>query len=438
VKLQEPQVRPLRTADWDALVFPSSNRPKFEFIINLKAAKQIGLAISSGVLGRADKMLRLLTPLKSQMPNQLDSGQRLVPRRTKAVYAGFRFRFPRFGFRFCHRFEGGFMKGVTLAVSVSFVLCFCGVAPAQLTKLTIGNNTLSAAGLPAWMAKESGIFRKNGLEVQIVYFRGGTITTMALIARETPISQVSGPPMVSAALKGADAVMIAGGNVVAEYWLISRPDIKTAEQLKGGSVAIATFGGLSDGMARIAVQKLGLNPVKDITLVQIGTIPERLSALDTGKVQAAMLNAPDNFRAQKRGLYKLMGVRLPYQGIGVGTTRAFIRENPDVARRYIRSQVEAVHHLKTDREAGTKVLAKYLALQDKEILQKAYDDGVNDEILPTKQYPTLEGIKKILEPLGETDPKAKAAKPEDFVDMRFIRELDESGVTNDLYKGDTK
>src|SRR6185437_6766245 len=202
-------------------------------------------------------MLRLLTPLKSQMPNRLDSGQRLVPGRTKAVYAGFRFRFPRFGFRFCHRFEGGFMKGVTLAVSVSFVLCFCGVAPAQLTKLTIGNNTLSAAGLPAWMAKDSGIFRKNGLEVQIVYFRGGTITTMALIARETPISQVSGPPIVSAALKG-------------------------------GSVAIATFGGLSDGMARIALQKLGLNPVKDITLIQIGTIPERLSALDSGKVQGAM------------------------------------------------------------------------------------------------------------------------------------------------------
>ena len=82
------------------------------------------------------------------------------------------------------------------------------------------------------MAKESGIFQKNGLDVQIVYFRGGTITTMSLVARETPISQVSGPPMVSAALKGADAVIIAGGNVIAEYWLMSKAEIKTAEQLK--------------------------------------------------------------------------------------------------------------------------------------------------------------------------------------------------------------
>ena len=326
------------------------------------------------------------------------------------------------------------MKRVTFVFSF-LMLCSYGVTSAQVTKVTIGNNTLSAAGLPAWMAKESGIFRKNGLDVQIVYFRGGTITTMALIARETPISQVSGPPVVSAALKGADAVMIAGGNVVAEYWLMSKAEIKKAEQLKGGSVAIATFGGLSDGMARIALQKLGLNPVKDVTLVQIGTIPERLSALDTGKVQAAMLSAPDNFRAQKRGIHNVVTVRLPYQGIGVGTTRTVIRENPDMVRRYVKSQVEAVHRLKTDREAGLRVLAKYLNLQDREILEKAYDNGVTDEILPAKQYPSLEGIKKILEPLGETDAKAKAAKPEDFVEARFIKELDESGFIDDLYKG---
>ena len=327
------------------------------------------------------------------------------------------------------------MKAMILAVSLIISISFCSVVSAQLTKVTIGNNTLSTNGLPAWMAKEAGIFGKNGLDVQIVYFRGGTITAMALIARETPISQVSGPPIVSAALKGADAVMVAAGNVVSEYWLMSKPELKTAAQLKGGSVAIATFGGLSDSLSRVALQKLGLNPAKDVTLVQIGTIPERLSALESGKVQAAMLNAPDNFRAQKRGLYNLMEVRLPYQGIGVGTTRTFIRENPDVVRRYVKSQIEAVHRLKTDREAGIRVLGKYLNIQDREVLEKAYDDTITDEKLPRKQYPSLEGIKKILEPLGETDPKAKAAKPEDFVDMRFIKELDDSGFIDELYKG---
>ena len=308
-------------------------------------------------------------------------------------------------------------------------------AEAQLTKVTIGNNAISGNGLPAWVAKEAGIFRRNGLDVQIVYFRGGTITAMALVARETPISQVSGPPIVSAALKGADAVVIAGGNVVSEYWLMSRPEIKTAEQLKGGSIAIATFGGQADAISRIALQRLGLTAGKDVAIVQIGTVPERLSALDKGRVQAAMLNPPDNVIAQKRGFFSLIGVRLPYQGVGVSTTRAFIRENPDVVRRYVRSQVEAVHRIKTDREFGIKVLAKYLSSQDKEILEQTYDDIRSDEKLAPKQYPTLEGIKNILDPLAETDPKAKAAKPEDFVEMRFIKELDDSGFIDDLYKG---
>ncbi len=225
---------------------------------------------------------------------------------------------------------------------------------------------------------------------------------MALVARETPISQVSGPPIVSAGLKGADAVMIAGGNVVSEYWLMSRPEIKTAEQLKGGSIAIATFGGQADFISRIALQRLGLTPGKDVSILQIGTVPERLSALEKGRVQAAMLNPPDNVMAQKRGLNSLVDVRLPYQGVGVATTRAFIRENPEVVRRYVKSQIEAVHRIKTDRELGLKVLAKYL--------------------------------ENILEPLASTDPKAKAAKPEDFVDIRFIKELDESGFIDELYK----
>ena len=327
------------------------------------------------------------------------------------------------------------MKAVILAVSLFVQFLFCSVASAQLIKVTVGNNAISGNGLPAWMAIEAGIFRKNGLDVQLVYFRGGTITAMALVARETPISQVSGPPIVSAVLKGADAVMIAGGNVVSEYWLMSRPEIKTAEQLKGGSVAIATFGGQADFISRIALQRLGLTPGKDVAIVQIGTVPERLSALDKGRVQAAMLNTPDNVVAQKKGLYNLVSVRLPYQGVGLATTRTFIRESPDIVRRYVRSQIEAVHRIKTDRETGLKVLAKYLASTDKEILEMTYDDIRSDEKLAPKQYPTLEGIKNILEPMAQTDAKAKAAKAEDFVDMRFIKELDESGFIDDLYKG---
>jgi len=257
---------------------------------------------------------------------------------------------------------------------------------------------------------------------------------MALLARETPISQVTGPPVVSASLRGSDAVMIAGGYVLADYWLMSRSEIKTAEQLKGGSIAVSTFGGQSEFVARIALKKLGLTPGKDVTFVQIGSPPDRLTSLQTGKVRGAVLNPPDSFVGEKKGFYTLVQVSLPTQSTGVATTRRFIRENPDVVRKYIKSQIEAVHRIKTDRVAGMNVLVKYLVSQDKEILEKTYDDASNDRKLPPKQYPTLEGIKNILEPLAETDLKAKAAKPEDFVDMSFIGELDQSGYIDGLYK----
>ena len=329
------------------------------------------------------------------------------------------------------------MKAVILAVSLSLPLSF-SVAPAQLTKMTVGYSAMTSAHLPAWLAKETGIFAKNGLAVQIVYVRAGTTVMMALLSKETPISQVGGSAIVSASLRGADAVMIAGGNATSDQWLMSRPEIKTAEQLKGGSVAIAVFGGTSDSLARIALKRLGLAPVKDVTILQIGGVPERLSALERGKVQAAMLSTPDVFIAQKNGFYTLVHVSLPYQTTSVATTRRFIRESPDIVRRYVKSQIEAVHRIKTDRETGIKVLAKYLGSRDKEILERSYDHSSADDKLPPKQYPTVEGIKNILEPLAETDPKAKAAKPEDFVDMRFIKELDESGFIDELYRGKTR
>ena len=325
------------------------------------------------------------------------------------------------------------MKAVILAVSLFLSLSF-SVASAQLTKVTVGYSALTGGHLPAWLAKEAGIFAKNGLDVQLVYVRGGATVMMALLSRETPISQVGGSSIVSAGLRGADAVMVAGGIATSDWWLMSRPEIKSAEQLKGGSVAIAVFGGTSDSFARVALKRLGLTPGKDVAILQIGGLPERLSALEKGRVQAAMLAAPDSFIAEKKGFYNLVHVSQPYQTSSSATTRRFIRDSPDIVRRYVKSQIDAVHRIKTDRETGKKVLVKYLGSQDKDILEKTYDLTSADEKLSPKQYPTLEGIKNILEPLAQTDPKAKAAKPEDFVDISFIKELNQSGYIDSLYK----
>ncbi|HZD39721.1 MAG TPA: ABC transporter substrate-binding protein [Terriglobales bacterium] len=322
-------------------------------------------------------------------------------------------------------------------------LVFCGLllwfstrASAELTKLNVGYVGINSDNVIAWVAKESGIFASNGLDVQLIYFSGGTLATMALIAGETPITQTAGPAIVNAVLNGADTVMIAGGVTTLDYWLLSRPEIKSAAQLKGGSVAISRFGSASDFIVRYALQRIGLTPVKDVAILQVGALPDRLAAMETNRVQATVLAPPAMYMAQKRGFNILADVAalgLAYQATGVATTRRFIREHPEIVRKYVKSQVEAVHRFKTDRALGMRVLSRYLGLKEKDILERTYEGAIAENKLPAKQYPTIEGIKTILEPL-KTNPKAKSARPEDFVEMRFIKELDENGTIDKLYK----
>ena len=318
-----------------------------------------------------------------------------------------------------------------------FALVFLNApASAQPFKVAVGYSGISADQLVIWVAKDAGIFAKNNLDVQPVYFTGGTTSVMAMVSGDAPMVQASGPGIVSAGLAGSEAVYVVGGIVTLDYWLMSQPDIRTPEQLKGGSVAIARFGGAADFVARFALARIGLNPLKDVTIVQTGSTPERLAAMEGRRVQATVLVPPTTFMAQKRGFH-LMGdvaaLGFAYQHQGGATTRRFIREHPDVVRNFVKSYIEAVHRTKTDRQEAIKILAKYLHLEDKELLEKTYDRSVGDDKLPPKQYPTLEGIKTILDQLGQKDPKARAAKPEDFVDTRFVEEFDKSGFIDRLY-----
>lgn len=305
---------------------------------------------------------------------------------------------------------------------------------AQPAKLTVSYSSVAAANLPLWLARDAGIFAKNGLDVQLVYIRGGTTVMMTLLSMESPISQTGGASVVSANLRGADVVMIAGGNATTDWWLLSRPEIKTGEQLRGGSVGIAVFGGSSDVFARLALKKLGLTAMKDVALLQMGGMAERLSALESGRVKSVILPPPESFIAQKRGYVTLAHVAQPFQTSSLASTRRYIRENTDTVRRFVKSQIEAVHRMKVDRDGGLRILAKYTGSQDREILEKSYDFQATDDKLSPKQYPTIEGIKNILESLAASEPKAKSARPEDFIDVSFIRELDQSGYIDGLYK----
>lgn len=327
------------------------------------------------------------------------------------------------------------MRRTVTFMFVSLIL-FASSDPAlaQLTKINVGYSAISGDQMPAWVAKEAGIFEKNGLDVQLIFFTGGTTAVMALVSADTPISQVAGAAVVNSALAGSDAALIVGGVTSLNYYLMAQPQIKTPEQLKGGSVAISRFGSASDFIARFALSKIGLTPGKDVTLVQIGSTSARMDATLTGRVQATVINPPASFIGQKRGmtvLADLPKLGLVYQHTSAATTRKYIRESPDIVRRYVKSQVEAVHRIYTDKETSIKTLAKYFGRGvEREILEKTWANLLSDSVLPRKQYPSLEGIKTIL----ATEAKGKPAKPEDFVDLTFIRELDQSGYIDSLYK----
>ena len=318
----------------------------------------------------------------------------------------------------------------------ALLLSILGSAPAQaqLTKLSVGYSAISGDALPAWIAKDAGIFEKNGLDVQLVFFTGGTTAVMALVSTDTPIAQLAGAAVINSVMAGSDAALVVGGVTSLNYYLLGRPEIKTAEQLRGGSVAISRFGSSSDFIARYALQKVGLTPGKDVTIVQIGSTTARVDAALTGRVQATVVNPPASIIAQKRGmtvLADLPKLGLVYQHTSVATTRKYIREHPEIVRRYVKSQVDAVHRIYTDKEASLRALARFIGRTvERDVLEKTWENLLSESVLPRKQYPSLEGIKTIL----ATELKGKPGKPEDFVDSSFIRELDQSGYIDGLYK----
>jgi ABC-type nitrate/sulfonate/bicarbonate transport system substrate-binding protein len=325
-------------------------------------------------------------------------------------------------------------KFVRILPALFLCAVFSQTAQAQLIKINVGYSAISGDALPAWIAKDAGIFEKNGLDVQTVFFTGGTTAVMALVSSDTPIAQLAGPAVVNSVIAGSDATLIAGGVVSLNYYLLSRPEIKTPEQLKGGSVAISRFGSSSDFIARYALTKVGLTPGKDVTIVQIGSTTARVDAVLSGRVQATVVNPPASIIAQKRGmniLADLPKLGLVYQHTAVATTKKYIREHRDIVRRYAKAQIEAVHRIYTDKEGSIRALARFIGRNvERDVLEKTWENLLSETVLPKKQYPSVEGLKTIL----ASEPKAKSHNPEDYFDASFVKELDVSGYTDSLYK----
>jgi ABC-type nitrate/sulfonate/bicarbonate transport system substrate-binding protein len=323
-----------------------------------------------------------------------------------------------------------------LVCAVIILICSVSGALAQAKKIKVGYSSDAPGSLVTWLAREAGIFAKNGLDADLVRVRT-TIGVMALLSGELDFIQASGPVVLESTLRGSDMVYIAGGMATLDFIFMSQPEIKTAEMLKGGVVGLASIRGASLVATEFALQKLGLNS-KDVKFIVIGGTPERLISMRNKRLQATLLSPPTSIVAEKEGFNVLADVGalgLPFLHNGIAASRRFVRDNPDTARRYVKAQIEAVHLMKTDRKTSVAVLGKYLRqTANKEILERSYELSSTDDKYSRKQYPSLPGIQTVLDAIADENPKAKSARPEQFVDTRFIKELDDSGYIDGLYK----
>jgi len=303
----------------------------------------------------------------------------------------------------------------------------------KLERIRIGGGSVGAPQMTMWFAKEANLYEKHGIAIEAISIPGSSMAIQAMLSGEVPIIQLGGTASMQANLAGADTVIVATVLTKFLFSIFSRPEITKIDDLKGKLFGATRFGTLSDFASRFALEKNGLNPERDITMVQTGGQPETVLALLTGKVQAAALSVPATMRAKKANMRELLDMAKLEATIhqnGVVTTRKYLKTNEDTVRRFLRAYIEGAVLAKKDKAFATRVMAKYLSTHDRELLDDAYERvTLHLEIPP---YPSVEGVGVLLKTLEKTQPKAAGAKPEDFIDSRLIREIDKSGFINRL------
>lgn len=309
-------------------------------------------------------------------------------------------------------------------------------ADAPLRKVRMAFTSLSGSMIPPWMAREAGIFAKHGLDVEVIATPSGVEGMNALIAGEVQFLQIAGGTTASAALGGADVMIIGTTIDTFVQHLVARSEIEKGEQLRGKTVGITRFGTSIDTGARIALRHFGLNPEKDVSIVQVGGMESAVPALQANRVQAAILFYPAIGRAHKLGHRTLLDVALlgiPYASTGMSTRTRTIREDPDLVRRYMMAQVEAIARAKKDRNLAMATMGKYLRVTDAEVLAASYDLYVNKYLLRVP-LPTVEALRGVLDELAQRNPKAKEMDPKKFFDDSFVRQMQSSGFIDALYR----
>lgn len=327
------------------------------------------------------------------------------------------------------------MRLIRFSVWLGFAFCLTGrVSEAKDIPMIYSAVTASESVL--WVAHETGLFQKHGLNTQIVYVSSGSRAMSALIAGETPILFSAGSPAVSAALGGARVKIIMSLLNVFPYYLVAGKGITQVEQLRGKKIAISRFGSSGHAAAVYALRRFNLEPGRDVALLQIGGGSERIAALQANAVQGTLLTSPQELLVKKMGanvLADLAQLGIPFVHSAVVTRDEVIAQQPELLDNFGRAVIEGLHFIKTKPRETLKIFQKYFRTNDTEALQDSYDEYARQ--LQRVPYVDTKALQTVLQTLGESQPAALKAKPEQFIDHSTLQKIERSGFLEKLYGG---
>ena len=312
------------------------------------------------------------------------------------------------------------LRFILFIASLLSLFTVVSAANAQLTSVKVGHNGFSDESV-FYLAREVGIFKKHGIDLELIYIPGGSLSMQALIGKSLDLLLAGGTPLVYAQLKGADLRMIGGVNNLVPYVLVAREGITRAEQLKGKKIGISRFGSNTDFVVRLAATQLGLNPKSDIQIIQTGGQDARVVALKSGAVDATVLTPDVAFIGRTLGFNALLDFvekGIEYQHVGVGARVDYLKSQADVARRFMRAYLESIRYYFSHKEEAVKKSMQLLKTNDPQVGEIGFD--LRRKTLPTDGRPTVKGMQLVLDAAVEDDPKAKTLTPQQLIDLSFL------------------
>ena len=328
-----------------------------------------------------------------------------------------------------------FSRRLSLLVAALVLLSLQATLSLAADKIRIGYSGATITNSMLWVTQEGRLFEKNGIDAEVLYLQT-TLGQTAMIAGEIQMCVYSASLLTPARLQGADVVMLLSFLHKPIYRLVVRPEIRTVAELRGKRIGITRFGTVSDWTTRLLLSRLGLDAERDVILVQSGDVPVLVNGLAAGKtIDAAIMQPPYDKKLAAMGLRVLLNMQdmdVVLQQTGLNTTQRFIAKNSDIVRRVVKAMIDGIHFMRNNSAVAKRAIGKHMQIKDERDLEDSYQ--LLRSFIQPKPYPNLEGFKPIFEEAGKRLPAAKTANAKEFVDTRFIEELDKSGYIDGLYK----